>query len=198
MGNEQYEKEFAEGNYVGSEHIATSGDFTSCDQVCTEWCWATGATMVASHFTSVSSCGEDEARVAGEVFGNPCSTSCPSSCNQPGSFDNILTGIELLSGVSYAKGDPPGGAISQSALDSALALGPVVVGVYWHYGKSGGNYQIHDPEGEDHAVAYSGVTNYEPSYGKAQGYTGMWVASAYSTSDPTPALAPLSGTVKER
>merc|ERR1712048_1074415 len=184
--NEQYEEEFATGNYVGPVNMS-SGSFKSCNQVCPNWCWATSATMASSAFTSVS-CASDEEAVAEYIFGTPCSTSCPANCDKGGSIGDIASGIRYLSGHSYSSG----GVITQSALDSALQHGPVVVGVTWSvsgggghaitiHGKSSGNYKIHDPEGEDHTVAYSGVTTYRPNY--AQGtYTGKWIQTAYTTS----------------
>merc|ERR1739845_264248 len=184
--NEQYEEEFATGNYVGPANI-TSGSFKSCNQVCSNWCWATGATIAASAFTGVSNCGSDEESVAEYVYGTPCSTSCPSNCNKGGTTSDIANGARYLSGHSYTSG----GVLSQSALDSALQHGPVVVGVSWSpgsgghaitlHGKSGGNYKIHDPEGEDHTVAYDGVTTYRPDYAGGS-YTGKWFGTAYTTS----------------
>lgn len=84
----------------------------------------------------------------------------------------------------------PLGVLSQSSLDSALAHGPVVLGVQWTLGGghaitisggSGGNYRGHDPEGYAINVNYAGLTTYEPPYASGR-YTGKWTQSVYTNS----------------
>merc|ERR1712224_278261 len=182
--NAKFEKEFLEGNYKSTVDVSYS--MTECDQICTNWCWATSASMCASAFGGGSNCNANEAAVAGHEFHTTCDSSCSSTCNKGGTTAEIADGIKYLSGHSYTTG----GVLSQSALDSALQHGPVVVGVNWSpgsgghattlHGKSGGNYMIHDPEGEDHTVAYDGVTTYRPNYAGGS-YTGKWFGTAYTT-----------------
>lgn len=139
--------------------------------------------MVSSQYRSVS-CGSDEERVAENKWGTPCSTSCPSHCDKGANTQDIVDGIQFLSGASYRAGD----VLSQSALDNAVQHGAVVIGVAWTgatsghaitiHGKSGGNYLIHDPEGEDHSVSYDGVATYRPNYGGV----GQWFGTVYTTS----------------
>merc|ERR1712118_63914 len=105
-----------------------------------------------------------------------CDSSCSSECDNPGTTKMIADGIKFLSGHSYSTG----GVLSQSSLDSALAHGPVVIGVQWSLGGghaitisggSGGNYKGHDPEGYAINTNYAGLTTYRPPYpGTASGH----------------------------
>jgi len=181
----QFEKEFEEGNYE-SDLDVTRG-MANCNQECSNWCWATSATMAASAFGGGSNCDAEEGKVAGHEFHTTCS-SCSSRCNQGGSTAEIADGIKLLSGHSYSTG----GVLSQSRLDSALRHGPVVLGVRWTAGGghaitisggSGGTYTGHDPEGYPINTNYGGLTTYRPPY--ARGYTGKWFASVSTNSGAT-------------
>lgn len=179
----QFEKEFEDGNYQSDLNV-TRG-MANCNQECSNWCWATSATMAASAFGGGSSCDAEEGKVAGHEFHTTCS-SCSSQCNKGGSTSEIADGIKLLSGHSYSTG----GALSQSSLDSALRHGPVVVCVRWTVGGghaitvsggSGGTYTGHDPEGYPINTNFGGLTTYRPPY--ARGYTGKWFASVHTNSN---------------
>merc|ERR1711966_371257 len=78
----QFEKDFEEGNYK-SDLDVTRG-MTNCNQECSNWCWATSATMAASAFGGGSQCNSEEAKVAGHEFHTSCSGSCSTKCNQGG------------------------------------------------------------------------------------------------------------------
>jgi hypothetical protein len=180
----QFEKDFEEGNYK-SDLDVTRG-MTNCNQECSNWCWATSATMAASAFGGGSQCNSEEAKVAGHEFHTSCSGSCSTKCNQGGTTSEIADGIKFLSGHSYSTG----GALSQQKLDSALQHGPVVIGVQWTLGGghaitisggSGGNYKGHDPEGYAINTNYAGLTTYRPPYAQGR-YTGKWFGSAYTNS----------------
>merc|ERR1711924_63866 len=60
----QFEKDFEEGNYK-SDLDVTRG-MTNCNQECSNWCWATSATMAASAFGG-SQCNSEEAKVRARV-----------------------------------------------------------------------------------------------------------------------------------
>jgi hypothetical protein len=180
--NAQFEKEWSEGNYKSSLDVSYS--MTNCNQECSEWCWATSATMCASAFGGGSNCAKGEEDVAGyEQGGITCTSSCSSACDNPGTTSMIADGIKHLSGHSYSTG----GVLSQSSLDSALKHGPVVLGVQWTgggghaitiSGGSGGSYTGHDPEGYSINTNYGGLTTYKPPYGG----TGKWTQSVYTNS----------------
>jgi hypothetical protein len=180
--NAQFEQEFLSGtNYKSTLEVSYS--MTNCKQECSEWCWATSATMSASAFGGGSSCNKNEESVASHRSGLSCDSSCSSQCDQAGSTDDIADGIKFLSGHSYSTG----GVLSQSDLDSALQHGPVVLGVYWNgggghaitiSGASGGKYKGHDPEDYSINTDYSGLTTYKPPYGG----TGKWAQSVYTSS----------------
>jgi hypothetical protein len=179
--NAQFEREFFTGNYKSSLEVSYS--MTSCNQECSEWCWATSATMCASAFGGGGDCARGEETVAGHEQGLTCDSSCSSACDRPGTTAMIADGIQFLSGHSYSYG----GVLSQSDLDSALAHGPVVLGVQWTgggghaitlSGASGGNYNGHDPEGYTINTGYSGLTTYKPPYGG----TGKWTQSVHTSS----------------
>jgi hypothetical protein len=184
--NAQFEKEFLEGNGYKSS-LEVSYSMTNCNQECSNWCWATSATMCASAFGGGSSCEANEEKVAGHEFGLSCDSSCSSSCNKGGTTDEIADGIKYLSGHSYSAG----GVLSQSSLDSALQHGPVTLAVYWTPGSgghaivingvSGGTYKGHDPEGYSINTGYSGLTTYEPPYASGS-YVGKWGGSVYTNS----------------
>jgi hypothetical protein len=179
--NAQFEQEFLTGNYKSTLDVSYS--MNNCDQECSEWCWATSATMCASAFGGGSDCARGEESVAGHEWGLTCDSSCSSQCDRPGSTANIADGIKFLSGHSYSTG----GVLSSSDLDSALQHGPVVLGVQWTSGGghaitisgvSGGTYKGHDPEGYTINADYSGLTTYRPPYGG----TGKWTQSVYTNS----------------
>merc|ERR1712183_530092 len=82
----QFEKDFYEGNYKSDLNV-TRG-MANCNQECSNWCWATSATMAASAFGGGSNCDAEEAEVAGHELHATCS-SCSSQCNKPGSTGEI-------------------------------------------------------------------------------------------------------------
>merc|ERR1712054_168918 len=179
----QYEKDFEEGNYRSDLNV-TRG-MANCNQECSNWCWATSATMAASAFGGGSNCDAEEAKVAGHEFDTSCN-SCSAQCNKGGTTAEIADGIKFLSGHSYSSG----GALSQPRLDSALRHGPVVIGVQWTLGGglaitisggSGGTYTGHDPEGYAINTNYGGLTTYRPPYARGR-YTGKWFGSVYTNS----------------
>lgn len=181
----QYEKDFEEGNYKSNLDI-TRG-MANCNQECSNWCWATSATMAASAFGGGSNCDSEEARVAGREFHTTCS-SCSTQCNKGGTTGEIADGIKFLSGHSYSAS----GALSQESLDSALRHGPVVLAVSWTpfnisghaitiSGGSGGQYQGHDPEGYAINTNYAGLTTYRPPYAHGR-YTGKMFGSVHTSS----------------
>jgi hypothetical protein len=182
--NAKFEKEFLEGNGYKSG-LEVSYSMKQCNQECSNWCWATSATMCASAFGGGSNCAAGEESVAGHEFHASCDSSCSAQCDKGGTTAEIADGIKFLSGHSYSTG----GVLSQSSLDSALQHGPVVLGVQWTLGgghaitlngASGGNYKGHDPEGYAINTDYSGLTTYKPPY--ASGYTGKWTQSVYTSS----------------
>jgi hypothetical protein len=183
--NAKFEQEYLEGNYKSTLNVSYS--MSNCDQICSNWCWATSASMCASAFGGGSNCNANEASVAGHEFHTSCDSSCSSQCNQGGTTDEIADGIQFLSGHSYSTG----GVLSQSSLDSALQHGPVVLAVFWTPGSgghaitisgvSGGNYKGHDPEGYTINVPYSGLTTYEPPYASGT-YVGKWTQSVHTSS----------------
>jgi hypothetical protein len=180
----QFEKDFENGDYQSDLDVARG--MTNCNQKCSNWCWATSATMAASAFGGGSKCVTEEEKVAGHEFHTSCDGSCSSKCNQGGTTGEIADGIKFLSGHSYSSG----GALSQKRLDSALRHGPVVIGVQWTLGGghaitisggSGGKYTGHDPEGYAIDTNYGGLTTYKPPYAQGR-YTGKWFGSAYTSS----------------
>jgi hypothetical protein len=180
----QFEKDFENGDYQSDLDVARG--MTNCNQKCSNWCWATSATMAASAFGGGSKCVTEEEKVAGHEFHTSCDGSCSSKCNQGGTTGEIADGIKFLSGHSYSSG----GALSQKSLDSALRHGPVVIGVQWTLGGghaitisggSGGKYTGHDPEGYAIDTNYGGLTTYKPPYAQGR-YTGKWFGSAYTSS----------------
>jgi hypothetical protein len=182
--NAQFEQEFLDGNYRSTLDVSYS--MTNCDQICSNWCWATSASMSASAFGGGSNCNKNEASVAGHEFHATCDSSCSSTCNKGGTTAEIADGIKFLSGHSYSTG----GVLSQSSLDSALKHGPVVLGVQWTAGgghaitisgASGGKYKGHDPEGYTINVNYGGLTTYDPPYAAGR-YTGKWTQSVSTSS----------------
>jgi hypothetical protein len=182
--NAQFEQEWLEGNYQSTLDVSYS--MTNCNQECTNWCWATSASMCASAFGGGSSCNANEEKVAGHEFGTTCDSSCSSKCDKGGTTAEIADGIKFLSGHSYSTG----GVLSQSNLDSALKHGPVVLGVQWTLGGghaitingvSGGNYKGHDPEGYTINTNYGGLTTYAPPYASGR-YTGKWTQSVSTSS----------------
>merc|ERR1712072_1260308 len=90
----QFEKDFEEGNYKSDLDVARG--IANCNQKCSNWCWATSATMAASAFGGGSRCDAEEAEVAGHEFHTTCS-GCSSQCNKGGSTAEIADGIKLLS-----------------------------------------------------------------------------------------------------
>jgi len=182
--NVKFEEEWLEGNYKSSLEVSYS--MSNCDQECTNWCWATSASMAASVFGGGSNCNKNEEAAAGHEFGLSCSSSCSSGCNQGGTTAQIADAIKFLSSHSYTRG----GVLSQSSLDSALKHGPVVLAVQWTLGGghaitisgvSGGTYTGHDPEHVSISTNYGGLTTYKPPYASGK-YTGKWVESAYTNS----------------
>jgi len=180
----QFEKDFENGDYQSDLDVVRG--MANCNQKCSNWCWATSATMAASAFGGGSQCVAEEEKVAGREFHTTCDDSCSSKCNKGGTFGEITDGIKYLSGHSYSSG----GSLSQQSLDSALRHGPVVIGVQWTLGGghaitisggSGGKYTGHDPEGYAINTNYAGLTTYKPPYAHGR-YTGKWFASAYTKS----------------
>merc|ERR1711953_1604853 len=66
----QFEADFEAGNYDSVVNV--THDITNCDQICSNWCWATSATMTASAFGGGSDCAGNEAKAAGHTFGTTC------------------------------------------------------------------------------------------------------------------------------
>jgi len=171
-------EEYEQSNYEST--VDVSRGMTRCNQVCSEWCWATCATMVSSAFYSISGgeCGTYEARAASTKTRNRCDGSCSRGCDQPGQPEDIIGAIQQFSGAYYTKGQ----SLSQQQLDSALQSGPVVLLISWQGGNGGhaitcsggsrGQYQIHDPEGQDKSLSYGQIMRYENR--------GTWVESVYS------------------
>lgn len=186
---DQNMEEFEQSNYASNAYV--SRGFTKCDQECSEWCWATSATMVSSVFTSISSneCVSYEARAASMKTGAQCTGRCSNQCDKPGQPQDIIRAIQQFSGASYRTGN----SLSQQQLDSALQSGPVVILVKWNgggghaitcSGVSNGKYQIHDPEGQDKSLSYNQVMHYQNQ--------GTWAQSVYTQggSGPSPGPAP--------
>merc|ERR1712137_813540 len=104
--NSEMLREFEEGNYVSTLNVSRPF-FQECNQACSNWCWATGAVMASSAFTSVD-CKADEAAVASREFHAQCvpgsGMMCNFQCNRAGQMENISGG----SGGSYTGHDPEG------------------------------------------------------------------------------------------
>merc|ERR1712137_108371 len=178
---DQFVKEFEQGNFVSTLNI--SYGFKECDQICSNWCWATSASMTASAFGDIGDCGSAEAKVAGHEFGAACDTSCSGSCNQGGTMTQTSDGIKFLSGQDYHFVP---NALSPSDLETALKTGPVVAGMQWSLGGghavtingiSGGNYVGHDPEGYPINTDYIGLVRYSPPYCQYPCF-GTWMAAS--------------------
>jgi len=171
-------EEYEQSNYEST--VDVSRGMTKCNQLCSEWCWATCATMVSSVFSSISSgeCNTYEARAASMKTHYSCDGKCSRGCDQPGQPEDIMRAIQQFSGAYYSKGN----SLSQQQLDSALQSGPVVLLIRWNSGNGGhaitcsggsrGQYQIHDPEGQDKILSYGQIMRYENQ--------GTWVQSVYS------------------
>jgi hypothetical protein len=170
--NSEMKREFEEGNYVSTLNVSRPF-FQECDQACSNWCWATGAVMASSAFTSVD-CKADEAAIASREFHAQCvpgsGLMCNFQCNRAGQMENIIDGIQFKSGASYSKAS----VLSQQELDAALQNGPVLIGVMWTQGGghiitisggSGGSYMGHDPEGYPINTNYGGLLTYRAPYG---------------------------------
>merc|ERR1711934_682525 len=95
--NSEMMREFEEGNYVSTLNVSRPF-FQQCDQACSNWCWATGAVMASSAFTSVS-CKADEAAVASKEFHAQrvpgSGMMCNWQCNRAGQMENIIDGIQF-------------------------------------------------------------------------------------------------------
>jgi hypothetical protein len=177
--NRQFLQEFESESYVST--VEVSFGIMKCSQKCSEWCWATSATMAASAFGAGGKCIENEAKVAGHVLHTTCSASdpCTSACNKASNLKGAADGIRFLSNKQYQVQQS---SLSNSALDNAVKKGPVLVEVHWEsgrgghivtlYGASGGNYKIHDPHGEDHTVSYDGILKYKGHSGRYGDWTG--------------------------
>jgi len=182
----EFENDYLNGNFV-SENITRS--MKECDQVCSNWCWATSATMASSAFGWSGECGDGEAAAAGHEFQASCDTSCSSTCNHGGTMTETSDAIGFLSGATY-KFVP--NALQPDELESALKIGPVVVGVQWSLGGghaitvsgvSGGNYIGHDPEGYAINTDYIGLLRYSPAYCQYPCF-GTWTACSKPVSGP--------------
>jgi len=184
-------QEFEESNYVSTVEVVRGG-MTKCDQLCSEWCWATSATMASSTFTSISQsqCNTYEARAASTKTGQQCDLSCSSRCDKPGQPQDMIQAIQQFSGASYTSGD----TLSQQQLDSALQGGPVIFLIRWNNGGghaitcsgvSRGQYQVHNPEGSDESLSYSQVMNYKNR--------GTWGKTVYTSGGPGPQPGPSPG-----
>jgi len=171
-------QEFEEGNYVSTVDVTRSG-MTKCNQLCSEWCWATSATMVSSTYTSISGseCNKYEAKAASMKVGKTCDYSCSRTCDQAGQPSDMIHAIHHFSGASYTDS---GSSLSQQHLDQALGYGPVIFLIRWSSGGghaitcsgvSSGKYKVHDPEGADKSLSYSQVMHYQNE--------GKWSATVY-------------------
>lgn len=174
--------------------VNISHNIVNCNQVCSNWCWATSATMAASAFGGGSDCASEEAEVAGHAFGTTCDSSCSSTCNHGGTMTETCEGIELLCGHKY---NFVPNALQPEDLDSALQIGPVVLGEQWSLGGghaitvsgvSDGKYIGHDPEGYPISTDYLGLLRYSPPYCQYPCF-GTWMATS-SPSDVGPAPSP--------
>lgn len=188
-----FEMEYQAAPRVGISDIVHN--IKECDQVCSNWCWATSATMASSAFGWSGECGDGEATAAGHEFKASCDTSCSSTCNHGGTMTETSDAIGFLSGAEY-KFIPY--ALQPTELESALQIGPVVVGVQWSLGGghaitvsgvSGGNYVGHDPEGYPINTDYLGLLRYSPPYCKYPCF-GTWMAVSSPVAGPMPPPSP--------
>jgi hypothetical protein len=184
----EFEKDYTDGNFVSVGNITRS--IKECDQVCSNWCWATSATMASSAFGWSGDCGDGEAKAAGHEFKVSCDSSCSSACNHGGTMTETSDAIGFLSGAKY-KFVP--NALQPADLESALKIGPVVVGVQWSLGGghaitvsgvSDGNYIGHDPEGYPINTDYVGLLRYSPPYCQYPCF-GTWMAASSPVAEPT-------------
>jgi hypothetical protein len=163
-----------------------------CDQYCHNWCWATSSAMVASNYVTVN-CKADEVAIveyikgetgctAGSQVGQQCSR-CDDQWHDGGSAEEVADAIKYKSRLSHT---PKNDLLSQTALDTALRAGPLVLCVMWQgglgghciavLGGSGGSYRIHDPEGYSATKKYCDLVTYRPAYGGV----GHWTATVYN------------------
>lgn len=185
-------EEFETSNYVSTVDVTRS--MAKCTQECSQWCWAASATMVSSVFTSISTsqCMEYEERAVSSRENRQCDSSCSYMCDEAGYPINMIRTIQDFSGVSYTYTE---NSLSQQALDSALQLGPVIVLVSWDdddgghaitcYGVSGGQYQVHDPEGQDISLSYSQLMRYKVTNPSKVGNWAETVQKSGSTESST-------------
>lgn len=184
----EFEKDYTDGNFVSVNNITRS--IKECDQLCSNWCWATSATMASSAFGWSGECGDGEAAAAGHEFKASCDTSCSSTCNHGGTMTETSDAIGFLSGAKYKFVPNP---LQPDELESALKIGPVVMGVQWSLGGghavtisgvSGGKYTGHDPEGYAINTDYVGLLRYTPVY-CVYPCSGFWMAASVPVSGPT-------------
>jgi len=181
-------EEYEQSNYETPFEV-TRGGMTTCDQQCSEWCWATSATMTSSAFTSISKseCVSYEAMAASMKTGAQCDSSCSNRCDKPGQPQDMIQAIQQFSGASYTSGN----TLSQQKLDSALQAGPVILLIHWNNGGGhaitcsgvkNGKYQVHNPEGSDESLSYGQIMKYKNR--------GTWGATVYSRGGPSPGPSP--------
>jgi len=191
----------------GSQRDGTCvGDMTHkmpvCYQICDEWCWATGVSMVSDYYKGQNTCTGFECAVATHEFGQQCcpwSNSCkntdkdqPSACNKGGQGAQIKDAMGYYTGGSFTQA----GSLSQADLDNALSSGRLVlIGVFWTAGGGhlltvggcgNGYYYVHDPwgwygaEGYKQPDAWQGLTYDQVlSYTAPNGGVGKWALSVY-------------------